>query len=84
MQPSRLWPAHYSVLFKLSKFNFASVYRHRCSVAVNSCLDSLIPLRYIAIAGRIQQDIRRLGGAFVDHIARPLLLRYILLKHFGQ
>ncbi len=32
---------------------------------------------YVDIAGRSQQDVRCLGGAFVSHIARPLRQRFV-------
>ncbi len=31
----------------------------------------------IAIAGKSQQDVHYLGGAFVGHIARPLRQRFV-------
>ncbi len=37
----------------------------------------MIANRSIAIAGRSQQDVRCLGGAFVGHIARPPRQRFV-------
>ncbi len=58
------------------------IYYHKLTQVADiySFQDNINPecknMNSFAIAGRSQQDVRCLGGAFVGHIARPLRQRF--------